>query len=74
MTKTITSTLTDFGTPHGDSAMARTVSLPLAVGVKLMAEKKINLAGVLIPIKKEICVPVLDGIEALGIKMVEKAG
>lgn len=70
--QTITSTLIDYGIPHGDSAMARTVSLPLAVGVKLMAENKIGLTGVQIPIKKEIYAPVLDGIEAMGIKMVEK--
>jgi saccharopine dehydrogenase-like NADP-dependent oxidoreductase len=71
-TETITSTLIDYGIPHGDSSMARTVSLPLAVGVKLMAEKKINLTGVQIPIMKAIYVPVLNGIEELGIKMVEK--
>ena len=71
-TETITSTLIDYGIPHGDSAMARTVSLPLAVGIKLMAEEKINLTGVQIPIKKEIYVPVLNGIEELGIEMVEE--
>jgi saccharopine dehydrogenase (NADP+, L-glutamate forming) len=70
--ETITSTLIDYGIPHGDSAMARTVSLPLAVGVRLMAENKINLTGVQIPIRKELYVPVLNGIEELGIKMVEK--
>jgi saccharopine dehydrogenase (NADP+, L-glutamate forming) len=71
-TETITSTLIDYGIPHGDSSMARTVSLPLAVGVKLMAEKKINLTGVQIPIMKAIYDPVLNGIEELGIRMVEK--
>lgn len=70
--QTITSTLIDYGIPHGDSSMARTVSLPLAVGVALMAQNKIDLTGVQIPIKKEIYDPVLDGIEELGIKMVEK--
>ncbi len=70
--ETITSTLIDYGIPHGDSSMARTVSLPLAIGVKLMAEDKIKLTGVQIPIKKEIYEPVLDGIAALGIKMVEE--
>ena len=70
--ETITSTLIDYGIPHGDSSMARTVSLPLAIGVKLMAEKKINLTGVQIPIKKGIYEPVLKGLEELGIKMEEK--
>ena len=70
--QTITSTLIDYGIPHGDSSMARTVSLPLAVGVSLMAENKIGLTGVQIPITKALYDPVLDGIEKLGIKMVDQ--
>ncbi|BBO70384.1 saccharopine dehydrogenase [Desulfosarcina alkanivorans] len=70
--KTMTSTLIDYGIPHGDSSMARTVSLPLAVAVTLMAENRIDLTGVQIPIKKEIYDPVLKGIEKLGIRMVEE--
>lgn len=69
---TLTSTLIDYGIPHGDSSMARTVSLPLGIGIKLMAEEKINLTGIQIPIKKEIYEPVLAGLEALNIKMIEK--
>jgi hypothetical protein len=68
----ITSTMVDFGIPNGDSSMARTVSLPLAIGVKLMAEGKINLTGVHIATKKEIYEPVLAELEKLNIKMVEK--
>lgn len=68
----ITSTMIDYGIPHGDSAMARTVSLPLAIGVKMMAEGKINLTGVHIPIVKEIYEPVLKELEQLNIKMIEK--
>ena len=68
----ITSTLIDFGIPNGDTSMARTVSLPLAIGVKLMAEEKIDLKGVQIPIKKEVYDLVLDELEKLDIKMVEK--
>lgn len=70
--QTLTSTLIDFGIPHGDTAMARTVSLPLACGVKLMAEGKIGLTGVQIPTQKEIYLPVLKALEGLGIKMVEE--
>jgi len=68
----ITSTLIDYGIPHGDTSMARTVSLPLAIGVKLMAEDKINLTGVQIPVKKEIYDPVLKELANLGIKMDER--
>ncbi len=69
---TITSTLIDYGIPHGDSSMARTVSLPLGIGIKLMAQGKIDLTGVQIPIKKEIYQPVLEGLAELKIKMTEK--
>jgi saccharopine dehydrogenase (NADP+, L-glutamate forming) len=68
----ITSTMIDFGIPNGDTSMARTVSLPLAIGVKLMAEGKINLTGVQIPKKKEVYDLVLAELEKLNIKMEEK--
>jgi saccharopine dehydrogenase-like NADP-dependent oxidoreductase len=68
----ITSTMIDFGIPNGDSSMARTVSLPLAIGVKLMAEGKINLTGVHIPKIKAVYDPVLEELERLNIKLEEK--
>lgn len=68
----ITSTMIDFGISGGDSSMARTVSLPLAIGVKFMAEGKFNLTGVHIPNVKEIYEPILKELETLGIKMIEK--
>ncbi|MBT8382161.1 MAG: saccharopine dehydrogenase, partial [Ignavibacteria bacterium] len=68
----ITSTLIDYGIALQESSMARTVSLPLAIGVRFMAEEKFNLKGVHIPITKQIYEPVLNELETLGIKMVEK--
>jgi saccharopine dehydrogenase-like NADP-dependent oxidoreductase len=68
----ITSTLIDFGIALKESSMARTVSLPLAIGVRFMAEEKFDLKGVQIPITKQIYEPVLKELETLGIKMVEK--
>jgi saccharopine dehydrogenase (NADP+, L-glutamate forming) len=68
----ITSTLIDFGEALKESSMARTVSLPLAIGVRFMAEGKFNLTGVQIPIHKQIYQPVLKELETLGIKMDEK--
>ncbi len=68
----ITSTMIDFGIKGGDSSMARTVSLPLAIGVKFMAEGKFNVKGVRIPNIKDIYEPVLSELETLGIKMIEK--
>ena len=68
----ITSTMVDFGIPGGDSSMARTVSLPLGIGVKLIAEGKINLTGVQIATQKEIYEPALKELEKLNIKLEEK--
>ncbi len=68
----ITSTLIDYGIPNGDSSMARTVSLPLGIGVRMMAEGEMNLTGVQIPNMAEVYEPVLAELESLGIKMVEK--
>jgi len=63
----ITSTLVDHGVPRGDSAMARTVSLPAAIATRLLLEGKITTKGVLIPNLEEIYVPVLAELEKLGI-------
>jgi len=66
-----TSTLIDFGIPFGDSSMARTVSLPMAIGTKLLAEGKINATGVRIPNTPDLYKPILAELETLGIKMTE---
>lgn len=68
----ITSTIIDFGIPFGDSSMARTVSLPLAIGVKMIADGKINSVGVRIPTSKEIYLPILEELEKMNIKMMER--
>lgn len=68
----ITSTLIDYGIPNGDSSMARTVSLPLGIGVRMMAEGKIDQTGVIIPNMPEVYEPVMQELETLNIKMVEK--
>ena len=64
----ITSLLIDYGIPNGDSSMARTVSLPAAIAVKLILEDKIKLTGVCIPNLPEIYLPVLKELEGMGIK------
>ncbi len=67
----ITSTMIDFGIPHGYTSMARTVGLPSAIGVRLVLEGKVQLTGVQAPVMPEIYEPVLDELESLGIKFVE---
>lgn len=68
----ITSTLIDFGVPYGDTSMARTVSLPMAITVKLLANGEINKTGILIPTLKEIYEPVLSELEKFSIQPIEK--
>lgn len=68
----ITSTMIDYGIPYGDSSMARTVSLPCAIGVKLILQDKIKARGVVIPVIPEVYKPVLKELETLNIKCKEK--
>ena len=61
----ITSTLLDFGIPHGDTSMARTVSLPAAMAARLILEGKIKGSGVQIPVTPAIYEPVLKELEEM---------
>jgi hypothetical protein len=60
----IISTLFDYGIPNGNSSMARTVSLPLAIAARLILEGKINLTGVQIPVD-----PIILRTRSFGIKI-----
>ncbi len=64
---TLISTLVAFGEPSGDSAMARTVSLPAAAAARLILDGRITLTGVRIPVDPEIYEPVLSALEPMGI-------
>ncbi len=71
-TQKITSTMIDYGIPNGDTSMARTVSLPAAIGVRMILEGKINIKGVHMPILPDVYNPVLQELENLDIKVVER--
>jgi saccharopine dehydrogenase-like NADP-dependent oxidoreductase len=71
-TEKITSTLVDFGSPYGDTSMARTVGLPAAVATRMILHGEIKLTGVHIPVLPEIYNPILDELEGLGIKFTER--
>ena len=70
----IKSSLLDFGTLATDTAVARTVALPAAVGVDMILHDKINIKGVHIPVIPEIYNPILDELEKMDIKMIEEFG
>ena len=68
----VTSTLIDYGRPDGDSAMARTVSLPAAIAARMLLDGELRLAGVQTAARPEIYEPVLAELEGLGIRCVER--
>lgn len=69
----IRSRLLDYATKT-DTSIARTVSLPAAIAVKMILDGKINETGVHIPTSKNIYEPVLNELEKLGIVMKEEWG
>jgi len=70
----IRSWLVDFGIPHGDTAMARTVGLPAAIAIRLILQGGIRLTGVHIPVLPEIYGPVLAELKERGIRVQETTG
>ncbi|MDJ0763800.1 MAG: saccharopine dehydrogenase C-terminal domain-containing protein [Myxococcota bacterium] len=58
--ETVAATLVDYGIPGGDSAMARTVSLPLAIATKMIARGVITSRGIIAPIAADVYTPILD--------------
>lgn len=67
-----TSSLVDYGIPGGDTSMARTVGLPVAIAAKLVLEKKIDKPGVQIPVTKELYQPILAELARAGIALKER--
>lgn len=70
----ITATMIDYGIPHGDTSMARTVGLPAAIAVRMILQGEISgLTGVHVPVIPELYDPVLSELATLGIGLNEKA-
>ncbi len=65
--KKITSVLDVKGEDQLNTAMAKTVGLPMAIAVKLILKGQIKKRGVCIPTDKEWYVPVLNELQTLGI-------
>ncbi len=71
----IKSSMLDYGTLAKDTAVARTVALPAAMGVEMILKGEITVTGVHIPVIPEIYNPILDQLEKKeNIKMVEEFG
>ncbi|TAH20142.1 MAG: saccharopine dehydrogenase [Cytophagales bacterium] len=68
---TLTSSLVVKGENEQDTAMAKTVGLPLGIAAKLLLQGKIDLTGVLMPVHPQIYTPILQELEAYGIRFIE---
>ncbi len=68
----IESSMVALGDDDVNTAMSKTVGLPLAIAAKLILKKKIQLSGVHVPIKKEIYDPVLGELTNTGLKFIER--
>ena len=71
-TERVQATLIHVGDPGGDTAMSRTVGLPVAIATRLIAEGEIGLVGVRIPVVPELYRPVLAELATRGIRFVER--
>ena len=69
--KRYTSTLIDFGIPRGDSSIARTTGLPVAIAARLLLEGRIRQTGIVLPTQPELYEPALAELEKEGIRLEE---
>ena len=70
----LNSTLVVKGDDAIQTAMAKTVGLPVGIITKLILEGHIKLTGVQTPTVKEIYEPLLSELEGLGVRFVEREG
>ncbi|MEO9871907.1 saccharopine dehydrogenase family protein [Ekhidna sp.] len=68
----IESSMVTLGDDEVNTAMSKTVGLPLAIAAKLILQGKIDLSGVHVPIKKQIYEPVLDELTSAGLTFIER--
>lgn len=72
--KTLTSTLLDYGIPHGVSSMSKLVGVPCAIATRLILEghPALTKPGILAPYTKDICDPIRLELEKEGIALEER--
>ncbi len=71
-TKQVRSAMVANGEDATDTAMAKTVGLPLGIATKLLIQGKIEARGVQIPITPEFYNPILSELETLGFHFIEE--
>lgn len=65
------STFVRYGTPGGITAMAETVGLPMALGARLILDGELERRGCLGPTDDDVYPPILDALEAHGLRFEE---
>ncbi|KAG2066626.1 hypothetical protein BDR04DRAFT_1136654 [Suillus decipiens] len=70
--QTLTSTLEQYGSPSGHSAMALTVGVPCGIATQLVLDGIFKTPGVHAPYTKEICDPIRELLESEGLGLVER--
>ena len=68
----LTSTLVAYGEVGGYSAMGRTVGLPAAMGVDLIAQGGVVGRGVIVPVSKDVYEPIMRQLAKEGIRFQEE--
>lgn len=68
----IDATMVVIGEDQDYTAMSKTVGLPVAIATLAILNKKIKEKGVVIPLSKEIYIPILDELKDYGINFKEK--
>lgn len=68
----IESSMVAIGDDELNTAMSKTVGLPLAIAAKMILQGKIKLSGVHVPIRREIYEPVLQELTTTGLEFVER--
>ena len=72
VTKRIRSAMVATGENAKETAMSKTVGLPLAIAIRLFLEGKIEARGVQIPIIPEFYNPILDELDQQGFQFIEE--
>ncbi len=70
--KQIQSHMVAVGEDPVNTAMSRTVGLPMAIAARLILTDQLSLTGVQIPTRKEIYEPVLEELSSLGFEFAER--
>ena len=70
--KRLTSSMVVLGEDEIQTAMAKTVGLPVGIAAKLLLNGNISEKGVVIPIKAEIYGPILEELKEYGVHFIEE--